>query len=280
MTVTGDGGTLGVLGGMGPSASAGFLRTVYETAAEQSGSFAEQHLPRCLLDSDPTFPDRTAAIRTGGEAEFAARLARRLTGLEELGATRIVVACVTAHHFLNLLEPARHVRLISLVDVILDDLETAGAGERLLLVATHGTRDARIFERTVRWPAVADRVVLPGPEAQETLHQLLYRLTREPVTDEIAARFLRIAAEHGCQGLIAGGTEVHLLTRRLRGGGHRIVDPLLTIATQLKSLLAGGQGRRNEGVLGECGRSAAILAGAACRCHPTDAAGHRGSYRL
>ncbi|SCF25056.1 aspartate/glutamate racemase family protein [Micromonospora mirobrigensis] len=239
MTATGYDGALGVLGGMGPSASAGFLQTVYETAAERSGPFAEQVLPRCLLDSDPAFPDRTEVIRTGGEAEFVARLARRLAGLEDLGATRIVVACVTAHHFLDRLEPARRARVISLVDVILDDLATVGAGERLLLVATHGTRDARVLERSPRWPAVAHRVVLPGPEVQETLHQLLYRLKWEPVTDDLTDRFLRIAAEHGCQGLIAGCTEVHLLTRRLRGGGLRIVDPLLTIATQLKSLLAG-----------------------------------------
>ncbi|WCN79527.1 aspartate/glutamate racemase family protein [Micromonospora sp. LH3U1] len=238
MTADGYSGALGVLGGMGPSASAGFLQTVYEAAAEQSGSFAEQTLPRCLLDSDPAFPDRTEVIRTGGEVEFTARLARRLAGLEELGATRIVVACVTAHHFLDRLEPARRTRLISLVDVILDELEAVGAGERLLLVASHGTRDARVFERTTRWPTVAHRVVLPGPEVQETLHQLLYRLKSEPATDEISTRFLRIAAEHGCRGLIAGCTEAHLLTRRLRGGEHRIIDPLLTIATQLKSLLA------------------------------------------
>ncbi|MET8122916.1 aspartate/glutamate racemase family protein [Micromonospora sp. NPDC005291] len=238
MNSTGYGGALGILGGMGPSASAGFLQTLYETAAEQAGPFAEQALPRCLLDSDPAFPDRTEAIRTGGEAEFTERLARRLAGLEDLGASRIVVACVTAHHFLGRLDPARRARVISLVDVILDDLEAVGAEERLLLVATHGTRDARILEQTARWSAVAHRVVLPGPEVQETLHQLLYQMKWEPVTDEIAARFMRIATDHGCQGLVAGCTEVHLLTRLLRGGGYRIVDPLLTIATQLKSLLA------------------------------------------
>ncbi|MEN3304474.1 MAG: aspartate racemase [Micromonosporaceae bacterium] len=238
MTATGYSGALGVLGGMGPAASTGFLQTVYETAAEQSGSFAEQVLPRCLLDSDPAFPDRTEAIRTGGEAQFTARLVRRLADLEKLGATRIVLACVTAHHFLYRLDPARRAQMISLVDVILDDLEAVGEGERLLLVATHGTREARILERSDRWPAVAHRVVLPGPKAQDTLHRLLYRLKWEPLTDELTAHFLRIVAEHDCQGLIAGCTEVHLLTRRLRGGGQRIVDPLLTIATQLKSLLA------------------------------------------
>jgi aspartate racemase len=242
MTITGsDGGVLGILGGMGPFASAGFLRTVYEVAAERSGSFAEQDLPRCLLDSDPAFPDRTEAIRAGREAEFAERLRLRLGGLLELGATRVVVACVTAHHFLDLLGPAERDRVISLVDLVLDDLATVGPDERYLLVATHGTRDARVFERTPRWPDLAQRVVLPDPQAQDRLHGLLYRLKWEPVGAELVDEFLELAERNGCRGLIAGCTEVHLLTRwlRERGDGPRIIDPLLTVAAHLKTLLAG-----------------------------------------
>lgn len=232
---------LGVLGGMGPFASAGFLQTVYEVAAEQVGRVAEQGLPRCLLDSDPAFPDRTDEIRAGREAEFTERLRLRLAGLLDLGATRVVVPCVTAHHFIGLLHPAQRERLISLVDLVVDDLAASGEGERFLLVATHGTRDARIFEQAARWPEVARRVVLPGPATQDALHRLLYRLKWEPVTAELAEPFLRLAGEHGCQGLIAGCTEIHLLTRWLRArgdGGPRIIDPLLTVATHLKTLLA------------------------------------------
>lgn len=241
MTTLATGGVLGILGGMGPSASAAFLRTVYEAAAERSGSLEEQVLPRCLLDSDPGFPDRTDAIRGHTEAEFAARLQQRLAGLTQLGATRVVLTCVTAHHFLDLLEPASRARVLSLVDVVVDDLRSLGGDGRLLLVATHGTREARVFERHTRWPTVAHRVVLPGPEAQGELHELLYRVKREPLTDELCDRFLRMADMHGCAGLVAGCTEVHLLTRRLRHryGGPLIVDPLLTVATHLKSLLAG-----------------------------------------
>ncbi|WP_406726987.1 aspartate/glutamate racemase family protein [Streptomyces sp. GD-15H] len=236
----GAGDVLGILGGMGPLASAGFLQSVYEAAVEREGPFAEQALPRCLLDSDPAFPDRTEAIRAGAEAEFLARMRRRLTALTRLGATRTVVACVTAHHFLELLPAAERERVISLVDVLLDELAAVGPGERLLLVATHGTREARVLERSVRWPEVEQRVVLPGPDAQHTVHRLLYRLKREPVSEELAGCFLALADEHGCQGLIAGCTEAHLLTRWLRGrDGPRIVDPLLTVATRLTSLLAG-----------------------------------------
>ncbi|MGC7096251.1 aspartate/glutamate racemase family protein [Amycolatopsis lurida] len=229
---------LGILGGMGPYASAEFLRTIYETADERHGPSAEQELPRCLLDSDPAFPDRTEAILAGRDREFTARLRHRLQSLADQGATRIVLTCVTAHHFARWLGPDLRDRLISLVEVVLDDLEVAGDGPFLML-ATSGTRAARVFESNPRWAAVAHRVLLPPDGTQEEIHRLLYRLKREPAGAELAGRAEDLAARFGCRGVIAGCTEVHLLTRwwQARGTGPLVLDPLRSIANDLPKLL-------------------------------------------
>jgi hypothetical protein len=47
----------GILGGMGPLSSAGFLATVYRLEAA-----SEQEMPMIILISDPDVPDRTDAI--------------------------------------------------------------------------------------------------------------------------------------------------------------------------------------------------------------------------
>ncbi|AXB42499.1 hypothetical protein A4R43_08145 [Amycolatopsis albispora] len=229
---------LGILGGMGPHASAEFLRTIYETAGERHGASAEQELPRCLLDSDPAFPDRTEAIRAGRDREFSERLRQRLRNLAEQGATRIVLTCVTAHHFTRWLDPGLTGRLISLVDVVLDDLEVGGDGPFLML-ATSGTREAKVFESHPRWPAVAHRVLLPPAGTQEEIHRLLYRLKREPAGAEHAGRVEDLVVQYGCRGVIAGCTEVHLLTRwwQARAGGPLVLDPLRSIANDLPKLL-------------------------------------------
>ncbi|GAB2738843.1 aspartate/glutamate racemase family protein [Amycolatopsis magusensis] len=241
---------LGILGGMGPYASAEFLRTVYETADERHGPATEQELPRCLLDSDPAFPDRTEAIREGRDVEFTARLRQRLQSLADQGATRIVLTCVTAHHFVRRLDPGLRAKLISLVDVVFDDLEVGGDGPYLLL-ATSGTRAAKVFESDPRWPSVAHRVVLPPPGPQEEIHRLLYRLKREPVGAELAAQAEDLAARYGCRGVIAGCTEVHLLTRwwRARAGGPPVLDPLRTIANELPKLLEDEEAPGEPGIL-------------------------------
>src|SRR5689334_6778827 len=67
-SLTGNNSTIerevwGVLGGLGPLASAEFLATIYEHADASE----EQRLPAVLLFSDPAIPDRTEALLCGRE---------------------------------------------------------------------------------------------------------------------------------------------------------------------------------------------------------------------
>jgi aspartate racemase len=79
--------TLGILGGMGPLASAAFLDSVYRLNTTEP----EQRSPVCVVLSDPTFPDRTAAILKGETGPLTARLAAALDRLIGMGADRILV---------------------------------------------------------------------------------------------------------------------------------------------------------------------------------------------
>lgn len=231
---------LGIVGGMGPLASAGFLRTIYRLHLAEP----EQGSPVCLLDSDPTFPDRTTAIREGRTEILAERLSRSVAGLLELGASRVVIACVTVHCVLaSLPEPLRR-KVVSLIDLTVDEILASGEGPFLLL-ATSGTRAARIFEGHERWPSVAERVPVLEERDQQRLHEWIYRLKTgepgEPCLDWIGS----LRRRYGAAGLVFGCTELHLLREPIaaRGGDAgcgTIVDPLWTAARDLPQLLANG----------------------------------------
>jgi aspartate racemase len=227
-------GVLGVLGGMGPFASAEFMRTLYELNTAEP----EQGMPKVLLSSDPAFPDRTAAIRAGREREITARLDGHLATLVEAGATRLVTTCITAHYFLDrVTAPARGL-LISLVDVVCRDLLAARG--RFLLLATDGTRHARIFERAPEWASVAPRVVLPDGADQERVHRMLYCIKRDgTVTGAAVAAIDAIRRRRGADGVVLGCTELHLAWRRLadRLGEDNVVDPLRAVARDLPELM-------------------------------------------
>lgn len=227
---------LGIVGGMGPLASAEFLRTIYRLHLGEP----EQGSPACILDSDPTFPDRTMAIREGRTEVLAERLERSVADLVALGASRVVIACVTVHCVLaSLPEPLRR-KVASLIDLTVDEILVSGEGPFLLL-ATSGTRAARIFESHERWPSVAERVLALDEPDQERLHEWIYRLKTgepgEPCLDWIGS----LRERYGAAGLVFGCTELHLLHACIAARGDAgcgiIVDPLWAAARDLPKLL-------------------------------------------
>ncbi len=232
---------LGILGGMGPLASSAFLTTVYRVHAVER----EQQAPVCILLSDPSFPDRTEAIRSGSAAArelLTSRLAGALAELGAAGADRILIACVTVHHFLPGVAAALRRRVIPLPGLAVERL--AACRQSFLLLASSGTREARIFERHPRWPEIARRVALPADADQEELHRWLYRLKlNEPVAG-CAAWLEELRQRYRVDGLVFGCTELHLLQPHCAAGRpeHRlppVVDPLLIAAEELPALLAG-----------------------------------------
>lgn len=236
MVAPGPGGTLGVLGGMGPLASAAFLRTVYDL---HSGG-PEQVLPRVLLDSDPGFPDRTEVIRGGGEREFAERLQLRLGELRAAGVTRTVIACFTAHHFLPLIDPLVRADVVSIVDMTL--AAVAARPGTFLLLSTRGTRQARIFQNAPGWPAVSGRIAFPGDDDQDRVHRIVYEMKRAGGSEHAVDVIDELRGRYRCDGVIAGCTEFHLVSQQLidRCGQGGVVDALRQVALDVHRLLAVG----------------------------------------
>lgn len=216
---------LGILGGLGPLASAEFLRTLYRHHIYAS----EQEMPRCLLISDPTFPDRTQALLEGKTEELCLRLTSALSTLLEMGADILLIACVTAHGLLDQLEPDLRSRIISLVDLAI--AEQAERPQRRLLLTTSGTRAARIFERNIRWPAVASSLIFLGNEDQAELHERLYRL-KLGEAHEASGDWLRsLANRYSADGFVFGCTELHLLNSLFTPS--ELIDPLLIAVREL-----------------------------------------------
>src|SRR5436305_923357 len=107
-------GRLGILGGMGPLASAELLVNLYRLNLREP----EQKTPSCVVLSDPTFPDRTEAILAGSVEVLAERLEQALRALLDQGADRIVIACVTIHYVLPLIPEPLRLTVISLIGLM------------------------------------------------------------------------------------------------------------------------------------------------------------------
>jgi aspartate racemase len=225
---------------MGPLASAAFLASIYR----HNMALREQEAPACILLSDPSLPDRTAVIlsrQPEATAALAEALARGLADLRRAGAERLLIACVTAHHFLPALPLELRERTISLIDLAMERL--AAEPGRFLFLATTGTREARIFESHHLWRTVADRLVLLAPADQEGLHSWLYQLKLNATAAPLLQWLDELRRRYQAAGFVFGCTELHLLQRPLaeRAAGApglgTVIDPLQIAAESLTSIL-------------------------------------------
>jgi aspartate racemase len=192
----------------------------------------EQDQPRIVLWSDPTVPDRTAAIVGGDQDELSARIADGIVALERFGADVIVVCCFTAHAVLTRVSATSTRAVVSLLDVAIDEL--AHAGRPHLLACTQGARRAGIFIDHDRVADVTELLVLPTDDDQHRVHELIYTLKRGVATRGVARALADVARRYPVDGVLAGCTELHLLSAGL-GGRPRpaLLDPLDVVAASV-----------------------------------------------
>src|SRR5262245_1569309 len=229
---------IGILGGMGPLASAEFLKTIYEFNSKAP----EQESPMCILYSDPTFPDRTEAILNRSDELLLKRLIRSIERLRQLGVCKIIIACITIHYYLPKLPMRLGKDVISLIDVAMDDI--LDRKRRSLLLCTEGTRKAGVFSQHRNWRIEKQYIILPNEEDQRQIHRLIYEIKRNcdvALLAPIVNMFLR---KYQVDSFIAGCTELHLLAKYLMKNGstlqsNYIVDPLMKIAMHMRNYLGG-----------------------------------------
>jgi aspartate racemase len=158
---------LGVIGGMGPLATADFFRKLIDATPARDD---DEHIP-VLIHSVPQVPSRPAAILRGGPSPLPALIAAR-NRLLGAGATLLAMPCNTAHYWYEELIAGCEVPFVHIVDAVADVLP---AGTRELgIVATRATLRARVFEQRLAGRCIAlsapdeatyDRAVQPAIDA-------------------------------------------------------------------------------------------------------------------
>jgi aspartate racemase len=151
--------TLGVLGGMGPLATADFMKKLIELTPAKA---EVDHIPLIVLSAND-IPDRVAPILTGeGPSPLPALLDRRHI-LERAGARAFAMPCNTAHHWERELVEDSPIPFISIVDAALTAVAgRLGSGGAVGVIGTAATLRSGFYQR--RLVEAGYDVVLPRPD--------------------------------------------------------------------------------------------------------------------
>jgi aspartate racemase len=205
---------VGVLGGMGPEATADFfLKVIKATPAATD----QEHL-QIIINNNPLIPDRTAAAIGNGSSPLP-MMVESACILETAGVDFIVIPCVTAHYFYAGLQGQIKIPILHIVDETINylvkrypDVKTVG------VLATTGTLKTDLFDNVCAKFHIA--VIKPTEEVQTSkVAEALFGCEgiKAKGPGDSSIKLMREAAQtlidRGAQAIIAGCTEIPLVLK-------------------------------------------------------------------
>jgi len=223
--------TIGILGGMGPLATAELFRRIVEKTPAKK----DQDHPRAIVYNNPKIPDRTAYILGRGK-DPRPELIESAKKLESWGADFIIMPCNTAHFFAEDIQRAIRIPLVNMVEETAERVREMGL-RKVGLLATDGTIRGLVYHRALLRRGIA--IVTPGPMGQGLVMEGIYSIKAGNVAYG-RELLLKVAGEleKRVDGIIAGCTEVSVA---LRPEDLRVplIDPMDVIAERAVKLALG-----------------------------------------
>lgn len=223
---------IGIIGGMGPEASAQF----YINLTKKTAATCDAEHYHVIIDSNAKIPDRTAFILGEGPSPVPA-LIQSAQRLEDAGAQVACIPCITAHNFYEQIQSAVSLRLINAIDQVNRHIQQMYPNvKKVGVLCTTGTKKMAIYDRHLTdlqllYPNAQDQTQLVMPAIYGADGIKAGNIGQTPT------RLLQRAAKHliaeGAEIIIAGCTEIPLALK-----AHHLALPYIdTMAVVIDELL-------------------------------------------
>lgn len=199
---------LGVIGGLGPQATAYFMQLIVEMT---DAATDQEHIPMAIY-SEPGIPDRTKYIIGQSNENPLPGMMECGCRLVELQIDYIAVPCMTAHYFHRELTEGISVPIINGVEETIRYLVQNGVSKVGVLV-TDGAIRGNIFHAELEKNGI--QTVIPTIEGQKKLMNIIYQEIKasKQVQIESFEEIVDDIRKKGVQVILLGCTELSLLKR-------------------------------------------------------------------
>ncbi|MDO4816392.1 MAG: amino acid racemase [Bacillota bacterium] len=223
---------IGIIGGMGPMATADMFRKIIERT---DASCDREHL-HILIDNNTDIPDRTASILAGSDepVSYMVASAKRLA---DAGADMLIISCDTSHFFYNKVAANCEIPILHMPEETAKVMSKMGircAG----LLATVGTLKSEVYDKIFAKYGI--EIVKPDDEGQKKLMHMIYDEVKAGKCADTAAldSTLDKMEEQGCEAFILGCTELPIAYEGYTG--RNFLDPAVCVA-ETAIVAAGGK---------------------------------------
>ena len=215
---------LGIIGGMGPMASALF----YDMISSKTDASCDQENLDLILLSHAGMPDRTGAILSKDEAqieEVRSKLLADAMFLQNSGCTAIAVTCNTAHYFVNMIEDELDIPFIHLIRETAEAVASEFGAKKVAVLATDGTIETRLYQDELSKRGVI--AFTPKAEVQALVMHEIYECIKsgKPADEEIWKKIEEYVKAEGCEAAVLACTELSVVRKELSLGSF-YYDPM------------------------------------------------------
>ena len=216
--------TLGILGGMGPLATALFLEQIvtYTKANNDQG-----HIDTIVYNM-PSIPERTGFILGTSDINPAPVLQKHVVALKEQGVSYIAIPCNTAMHFYN--DIANLGVEVSNISKIA--LQATKPTQKVGIMATTGTVSSGIFQRFAK--ELGRELVFADDKYQKTLMDVIYTAVKagKPIDQKAFMGIVTHLKEKGSDAIILGCTELTVVNKQLKLDPSFFIDASIELAKE------------------------------------------------
>lgn len=217
---------LGVIGGLGPMATAHFMELVINMT---KAGCDQEHLEMIIYNC-PQIPDRTSYILGKSDENPLPKMLEIGKALKDQGADIIAIPCMTAHYFHEELNEQIGASVLHGIKLTAQTLKSAGV-LRVGIMATDGTISSQIFQSAVE--ELGMEAVIPEPEYQQKVMKIIYEDIKAGVIPPVE-EFMEIkdylVKDKGVQAIVLGCTELSLI-KKAYDLGDGIIDTLEVLAS-------------------------------------------------
>ncbi len=199
---------LGIIGGLGPMATAYFMRRIIE----MTDAATDQENIEMVIYNVPSIPDRTGFILGRSDESPLPKIVEIARCLEKQQVDYIAIPCITAHFFHKDIVSSGHVPVSNGIREAAEYLVERGIS-RVGIMATDGTVETRLFDSVFKDYGI--ECLYPDSDGQQLVMNIIYDDVKAggAVDMKEFCQVKRQLIDKGAQVVILGCTELSIVKR-------------------------------------------------------------------
>jgi aspartate racemase len=193
--------TIGILGGMGPQASAYIYKLLIDMSIREFGAKKNEDFPEVLIYSIPV-PDFISNVKK--QTEALRMLKKRVRIFNSIRVANIGIACNTAHVLLPDLQLISHARFVSMIEAVCKNVKE----DKVALLATPTMLRLGIYQKYLMKRGV--EVILPDKKQEAMLEEIIRKIIKGEDIDSSLEKIANALVKKKAKAIILGCTELPL----------------------------------------------------------------------